>query len=57
MSDEMTKAELLEERAKMIEAMHEADRYCNTVRTNYRQGAGEEIVASTIKALLRPFLR
>ncbi len=56
MSEELTREELLEQNAKMKAALHEVDRYCNTVRTNYRSGAGEEIVASSIKALIREFL-
>ncbi len=56
MAEKPTRKELLEQTAKMKEALHEVDRYCNTVRTNYRSGAGEEIVASSIKALIREFL-
>jgi len=38
-------------------AMHGVDGYCNTVRTNYRNGSQEEIIASTVKTKIREFLR
>ena len=41
----------------MLEAMHEVDRYCNTIRTNYRSGSMEEQIASTVKGHIRGFLR
>ena len=57
----MTKDEEIQSLKSRIDAflaaMHEVDRYCNTVRTNYRQGAGEEIVASTVKSHIRPFVK
>lgn len=38
-------------------AMHSVDAYCNVIRTNYRNGAQEEIIASTVKSKVRDFLR
>ena len=53
--------QMLNEAAAMLKAMkiamHEIDRECNKVRTNYRQGSQEEIIASTIKAQVRPFVK
>ena len=56
-SDRQRLAEAAATLEAMKIAMHGVDGYCNTVRTNYRSGSQEEIIASTVKGKIREFLR